>query len=329
MLHRVVSLAVGLFTVSFGAAQAAEAIPGKPEPGTVKIGVQPWLGYGPWHIAAAKGFFKENGLSDVQIVNFSEQKDIDAAMAGGQLDAASVPTHSALVVAQTGTSLKTVLLLDFSLKADAIMAKGVDTVKDFKGKQIAFEEGSTSDVLINYALAQNGMSIGDIQRVPMPAAQAGSALIAGQVPISVTYEPYLTVALGQDKTAKIVYSAGEDPGLISDVLTVHEDMIKSKPGQILALIKSWDEGLAYYRAHTEEGRAIIAKAVGSTPEELATAFDGVQFYSVSENAQHLGKDFETKTIKDVAKAALAAKILQSDTVPAAFIDSSFVEAAGK
>ncbi len=329
MLHRVVSLAAGLLTVSFGAAQAADAIPAKPEPGTVKIGVQPWLGYGPWHIAAAKGFFKKNGLEDVQIVNFSEQKDIDAAMAGGQLDAASVPTHSALVVAQTGTTLKTVLLLDFSLKADAIMAKGVDTVKDFKGKQVAFEEGSTSDVLINYALAQNGMSINDIQRVPMPAAQAGSALIAGQVPISVTYEPYLTVALGQDKAAKIVYSAGEDPGLISDVLTVHEDMIKTKPGQILALVNPGMMGSPIIVLTVQEGRAIIAKAVGSTPEELATAFDGVKFYSVSENAEHLGKDFESKTIEDVAKAAKAAKILQSDAVPGGFIDSSFVEAAGK
>lgn len=329
MLQRVVSLAVGLLAISCGAAQAEDAIPSKPEAGTVKLGVQPWLGYGPWHIAAAKGYFKKNGLDDVQIVNFSEQKDIDAAMAGGQLDVASVPTHSAVVVAQTGLSTKTVLLLDFSLTADAIMAKGVDSVKDFKGKKVAFEEGSTSDVLINYALAQNGMSINDIQRVPMPAAQAGSALIAGQVPISVTYEPYLTVALGQDKAAKIVYSAGEDPGLISDVLTVHDDMIKKKPGQILALIKSWDDGLAFYRANVKEGRAIIAKAVGSTPEELATAFDGVQFYSVSENAQHLGKDFATKTIADVAKAAKAAKILQSDTVPAGFIDSSFVEAAGK
>ena len=38
------------------------------------------------------------------------------------------------------------------------------------------------------------MTIDDIEKVPMPAADAGAALIAGQVPVAVTYEPYLTLA---------------------------------------------------------------------------------------------------------------------------------------
>jgi NitT/TauT family transport system substrate-binding protein len=328
-MKRILGVASGLLLYSTALSFAADAIPTTPEPGTIKIGVEPWLGYGPWHIAAAKGFFKKHGLDDVQFVNFTEDKDMDAAVVGGQLDLASVPTHGALNILQTGTPLKAVLLLDFSLKADAIASKDVTSVKDFKGKSIAYEEGSTSDVLLNYALAQNGMSIADIKRVPMPAAQAGSALVAGQVPVTVTYEPYLSVAMGQDKGVKLVYTAGEDPGLISDVLIATGPMLEKKPGAIVALIEAWDDGLAYYRANVEDGRAIIAKAVGSSPDELKTAFEGVQFYSLAENKDHLAGDFANKTLKDVEKAALAAKILQQDVPTDSVVDARFVEAAGK
>ncbi|TIU39360.1 MAG: ABC transporter substrate-binding protein, partial [Mesorhizobium sp.] len=78
-------------------AHAADTvIPATPEAGSFKIGIEPWLGYGQWHVAEAKGLFKASGLSDVQIVNFTEDKDINAALASGQLDAANIATHTAM-----------------------------------------------------------------------------------------------------------------------------------------------------------------------------------------------------------------------------------------
>ena len=76
---------------------------------------------------------------------------------------------------------------------------------------------------------------------------------------------------------------GENPGLISDVFVVREEFLAEKPGQIVALLKAWDLALADYRKDTTGGRAIISEAVGAKPEELATAFDGVIYYSLAEN----------------------------------------------
>ena len=88
----------------------------------------------------------------------------------------------------------------------------VTDIKGLKGKQVAYEEGTTSDILLNYALSQNGMTIADIQKVPMPASDAGAALIGGKVPVAVTYEPYLTLAMQQNKNVKMIYSAGRKSG---------------------------------------------------------------------------------------------------------------------
>ncbi|TGQ80066.1 transporter substrate-binding domain-containing protein, partial [Mesorhizobium sp. M2D.F.Ca.ET.206.01.1.1] len=159
--------------------------------------------------------------------------------------------HTAMGMVAAGLPVKIVLLLDVSMTADAIVAgKDVTSIAGLKGKQVAFEEGTTSDILLKYALARNGMSVADIQPVPMPTADAGGALIAGQVPVAVTYEPYLTVAMAQNKDVKLLFTAGEDPGLISDVLVVRDEVIKSRPGQVLAMIKSWDAALKDYNADT-------------------------------------------------------------------------------
>jgi NitT/TauT family transport system substrate-binding protein len=234
-----------------------------------------------------------------------------------------------LLLAQSGVKLKIILLLDFSLSADAIASDQISSIAQIKGQSVAYEEGSTSDILLNYALAQQGLTINDIKKVPMPAAQAGAALIAGQVPVSVTYEPYLSSAMNQNKKIKLIYTAGKDPGLVSDVLVATDDAIQKHPGQVLALVKSWGQGLQYYRANQQAGRAIIAKAVGSSPTDLASAFDGVQFYSIAENKAHLSGDFATKTLVDVDKAAVAAKILTGPVPTAGMIDDSFVVKAAK
>jgi NitT/TauT family transport system substrate-binding protein len=306
----------------------AQDIPAKPEAGAIKMGLQPWLGYGLWHVAAKKDLFKSQGLESVELVNFTTDADINAALASGQLDCGNIATHTAMAFAAAGLPLKIVLLLDVSMKADAMLSDGsITEIKDLKGKQIAYEEGTTSDLLLNHALAANGMSASDIQKVPMPAADAGSALIAGKVPVAVTYEPYLTLAMSQNPKTKMIYDAGVEPGLISDVLVVSDKFLAEKPGQILALVKAWDAAHAAYTADSAGGRAIISEAVGAKPEELATAFDGVTFYSLADNKTQLSGDYKNKVMPSVHDAATKAGILTKDVDGGALIDPRFVAAA--
>ena len=179
-----------------------------------------------------RGCSRRQGLDDVEIVNFTTDADINAALAAGQLQAGNIATHTAMNFIAAGLPIKIVALLDVSKTADAIVSDGsVTDIKGLKGKQVAYEEGTTSDILLNYALAQNGMTIDDIVKVPMPAADAGAALIAGQVPVAVTYEPYLTLAMQQNPKVKMIYSAGREPGLISDVFVVREEFLDERRGR--------------------------------------------------------------------------------------------------
>jgi NitT/TauT family transport system substrate-binding protein len=321
----------GALLAAGSAARAlAQDVPTTPETGPIKMGIEPWLGYGLWHIAARKDLFKAQGLESVEIVNFTTDAEINAALAAGQLNCGNIATHTAMAFAAAGLPIKIVALLDVSMTADAIITDGsVGSVPELKGKQVAYEEGTTSDILLNYALSQNGMTIADIQKVPMPAAEAGTALIAGQVPVAVTYEPYISLAKAQSDKVKLLYSAGENPGLISDVFIVREEFISEKPGQIVALLKAWQAALDAYNANPTEGRTIIAEAVGAKPEELATAFEGVKYFSLAENKSQFAGDFLNKVVPEVEAAATKAGLLTKDIDLATLMDGRFIDAATK
>ncbi len=141
------------------------------------MGIEPWLGYGQWYVAAKKGFSRKQGLTQVDIVNFTEDKDINAALASGQLDAANIATHTAMGMVAAGLPVKIVSLLDFSLSADAILAgKDVKTHRRPQGQERGLRGGDDERHPAQLRAAENGMTLADVKPVPMPAADAGSAL---------------------------------------------------------------------------------------------------------------------------------------------------------
>lgn len=319
---RNVTLSAGCATLLFLSMSAHAA----PEAGEFKMGTLPWLGYGQWYVADHEGIFKKNGLEKVSLVNFTEDKDINAALASGQIDGANVATHTAMAMIAAGLPVKVVLLLDQSMTADGLMVgPEVKSLADLKGKQVAYEEGTTSDILLHSALASANMKWSDIVAVPMPAANAGSALIAKQVAAAVTYEPYLTLSKKQDPKVSMLYSGQNDPGLISDVLLVRESVLKDKPEQVKALIKTWDAALTHYNTNTKADRAVISKAVGATPEELETAFEGVKYYSLKDNKTELYGGFIKNTYPHVLKAASEAGLVPQPVTPEQVFDTSFVD----
>lgn len=304
-------------------APSTAAIP-SPEAGTFKMGTEPWLGYGPWWIAKEKDFFGKEGVTTT-VTNFDTDDQINAALVSGQIDGANIATHTALRLISSGTPITVVLLLDQSNAADAMIAgASINSVAELKGKKVAYEEGTTSDILLRYALSQNGMTIDDVVKVPTPAAQAGIALAAGKVDAAVTYEPYLTSIMGQDTTIHEIYKAEALPGLIGDVFVVRNDYIASHPGQIYAELRAWGDAVDYYNTNTADGQAIIEKAIGADAGSLKTAFDGVTIYDLKgAKALMTGGDY-AKTLDMVKQIATDAGIITSPVDTAKVVDTTFI-----
>lgn len=214
-----------------------------------------------------------------------------------------------------GVDQKGFLVLDLSFEADAIIAgEGIKSIADLKGKKIAFETGATSDLLTRYALKENGMTMDDVEHVPMGAAEAGLALIAERVDAATSYEPYISAALSQSDSNKVLYTAAAKPGLISDMLTASSEWIDANPDAVKGLIRAWDDAIKFIRANPDEGNALIADAVGSPMDQFLPAFKGVRLYDVAENVTFLEGDFQG-TIQEIGEIMQATNPKEIKTIP--------------
>jgi NitT/TauT family transport system substrate-binding protein len=293
----------------------------------VAIGTQPWIGYGPFWIADEQGFDTDHGV-DIKLVEFSTDQDLESGFASGKFQAANNANNTLIRLADLGLDYKIVLMEDVSLEADAVLSCNPDiqSIEDVEGAKVAFEEFSVSDVLFRYALNEAGVDFDSIDYVPIPAADAGTAAVAGRVDVAVTYEPYLQAAVQEGENCEVIYTAGENPGLISDALAVNTEFAESNPEAVAGVLQAWGDAIDYYNQNTEDAQAIIAENVGSKPEELATTFKGVELFDLQQSQDYLESDYETLW-NDIRTIMVDQGQIETEPEVSDYLDTSFGEQA--
>lgn len=291
----------------------------------VSMGIQPWIGYGQWYVAEEQGIFADLGL-EVETVLMNTDADKTSAFVAGDINAVNLATHTAMLLREQGVPLKIVAIEDYSTTADAMLAgSDVASIDDLAGKSIAYEQGATSDLLLQAALEEAGLTMDDITPVPIAASDAAAALISGQVDVAITYEPYITTALEADPTLSLIYDGSDAPGLISDVLAVSEELIEESPETVQALVNAWGMAVDSYNENPAAAREIIAAAVGSDAADLETAFEGVQYFDLAQNGEAFAGEYVQDVLPLAESAARVAGLLTEPVDIDALYDSQFVE----
>nr|WP_233613302.1 ABC transporter substrate-binding protein [Leucobacter edaphi] len=276
------------------------------------MGTQPWLGYGQWYVAEDQGYFADNTV-DVKLSSFNADADVNAALAANKLDMANVGAQAALQFMEQGVDVSIVLLLDSATEADAILSsEKIGSVKELKCKSVAFEKGATSEILLAEALDDNGMSFDDVKVIESSADKVTPMVLAGRVDAGVTYEPYVSEAIAADKGVRALVTAGDYPGLITDVLVVRNDFLDKHPDEVRSVIQSWDDAVAFTAEDPAKGREIIAKGVGSNVADLESAFDGVHYYTLAENRELLTGEYLTETLPALVTVAKRIGLIEGD-----------------
>ena len=217
---------------------------------SVSMGTEPWIGYAPWYIAQQEGYFTKYGLK-VNIVNFEEDADRNAALVAGKTDVSNIDTGRTIQFANSRATRPSPLMLeDDSNGADAIMSvKSISTPAQLKGQTVAYEYGTTSDLLLHYYLLQHHMSFNSVKSVNVPAADAGTLLIAGKDKVVVTYQPYISEATSSPSATNVhvFFSSAQAPGLISDFLVANKGWLAGHATQARELVEAWSDAITYLR----------------------------------------------------------------------------------
>jgi len=278
-------LFVGLAAIALAAPQIASA-------DTVKLGVVTWIGYGPIYCAAANGYYKKYGL-DVQLVNFSDNSVMAGALQSGQIEATTLTYDQVIASNARGWKIKVVMPVDYSVGGDAILASAqVHSIKELKGRKVAFMSASPSDFLLGYALAKDGLSEKDISPVNSTPEGVVGIMAGGSVDVGVTYEPNVSVLTksGGGKRFHVLLSSREARGMITDVLALKESVIAKHPQWVQGLIRGTLDGLAFMQAEPAKAAAIIGKTLEISPAEVAEQLPNIENPSLAHLADVFKKD---------------------------------------
>ncbi len=274
---------------------------------TVKIAFSTWVGYGPFYIAAEKGYFKQNGV-DVELVKMEDPKERFPTLMADRIQMIASTVDTALLYMKTPNDFQYVVAIDDSNGGDGIVAKkDITSLADLKGKKVAVNKGSVSEFYLNALLDKTSLKESDLNVVNMTAADAGSAFVTNRVDAAVTWEPWLS----RGKTTSfghLLTDSSKTPGLITDVLIAKTDWIKSHPQDVEAIVKSWEEAVAFYEQHPDEAIPIMAKGVGGwlkDPKDFKDTLSGIKFYDAEANKQFFGTKQNPGPLEGTIKQAIA------------------------
>ena len=305
-----------------------DAAPAQAE--TIKIAHSTWVGYGPLYIARDKGIFKKNGV-DVELVLMEDPKERFPTLMADKIQMIASTVDTALLYLKKPNDFQYVVAIDDSNGGDGIVAnKDIKTIADLKGKKVAVNEGSVSQFYLNVLLQKAGLKESDLQTVNMTAGDAGGAFVAKRVDAAVTWEPWLSKGKATEHGHLLVDSS-TTPGLITDAIIVKTSWVKTHPKDVAAIVKSWNEAVAYYRANPDESIGIMAKGVGGwlkDPKDFKETLPGIKFYGEADNKAFFGTKAKpgplSTTVQDAINIWSSHGKLQVKVTPADLINYSYV-----
>lgn len=301
-----------------------------PEPGLLRVAGAPSLAMGLVRVAGAEGQFAREGIG-VRLIGADDAAAAAALVGAGEADLAVLPTAQALALAEAGADVRIILLLTSSETEDAIVAgpdAGIEDPEGLAGRRVAYAPGGDGELVLRDALAEAGLGMADVEAVPVGAgADPAAAIARGDADAAVVSGPQARSSLADGSGLVLVRAAGERPGLVSEVLVARGDIAEARPGQMLALVRAWQDIYLIDRDEPERIGARVGTIQGADPAEALRALEGTAIYDVPQNAVELfpGGEYHDAVIGLVAALAAEAGRIAPLADPQALIDGVFAQ----
>lgn len=222
-----------------------------------------WWGDYTLLVAKEKGFFEKYGV-EVEPVYYEIFSDTYPDLAAGQIDAGLIAVGDTINITRIAP-MKVVAVHDNG-GDDAMVARPeITSVENLRGATVGTQIGSQYELMVTEMLRSANMDTADINMVSIYPEDGLAALESNQVQAVYIWEPYLSEALS--KGYRVIYPS-EQLHLFPDLIVFHKAVVDQRPNDVRAFLKAWFEAVEYRQQNPEETRAIAAKYLGVTVNEV-------------------------------------------------------------
>ncbi|MFI7007304.1 ABC transporter substrate-binding protein [Streptomyces sp. NPDC050145] len=234
--------------------------------------------------------------ADVKWVRFDSGGDVNTAVISGAVDlglAGSSPVAKGLS-APLDIPYKVLWIHDVIGDNEALVAKkgkGIETVKDLKGRKIATPFGSTSHYSLLAALDDAGLKASDVTLVDLQPQDALAAWQRGDIDAAYVWTPTLG-ELEKDGTVLTTSRKIAESGKpTADLGVVTDDFAAEHPEIVTAWLKAEDRAVARAKNEPDKAAASIGAELGIPAGEAKRQLKQLVLLSAEEQrgAEYLGR----------------------------------------
>jgi ABC-type nitrate/sulfonate/bicarbonate transport system substrate-binding protein len=267
------------------------------------LGLVPRGAVGPLLLAAGDaervGLFRAAYAIDVKVERYQREDDVKKALVrggeNGGVDVAALPVSSlAMSASLLRDSAPRVLMLVGRSRGQEVLAarRPVTQVAQLLRHKVGVEERSASWYLLLWSLSRAGLTLRDIDLVPLGSAfEAGDALRKGTVDAVAGYSGDIGPAVKEVQGA-VLASTADAPHLVATVLVARGDFAARYPDGIRRLLRGvLDANQAAVKDTSEAARVLgaLAPQLGDPTEALvasppASLKDNLAFFGLGDES---------------------------------------------
>ena len=248
---------------------------------TLRVGLNPWVGNGIYHIAKEKGFFDAEGVK-VELEDYADGAVGKQLIASGRVDMLSLTPETVVILKDAAIDIKAVAMTDTSEGGDGIIVtQNIKTLADLRGKKVAYEEGSPSHFFLSYLLDKQGMSTKDLQSVNVIAPDAGASFVSGNVDAAVTWQPWLSKA-NERAGGHLITDSKTNP-ILPALVIFRTQTVSERQQDIRAMLRAVFKAREWALANPNEAYPIMAKALGVSVQDIKDQMPDFRWFTYEGN----------------------------------------------
>lgn len=253
----------------------------KSEHTKIRLGyIQSDLHHLPAFVAMEKGFFQQQGL-DVEVAGaFRAGPELMSAFAAHELDVGYVGLAPAITAA-ANNNVHIRIIAQVNTEGSAIVVgktSPANSAADLKGKMIAIPGHATmQDFLFRKAVQHAGMPIDQVKILVLKPPEMIPALNEQDIEAFISWEPYPSKALTENKGKILIYSGQIWPNHPCCVIVAGEEFLHARSSDAEKLNIAHNQACRFIHDNRAEAIDIGVKYTGMGRKTIETAIGHIKY----------------------------------------------------
>jgi len=224
-------------------------------------------------IAQEKGFFDKYDV-DVELILKPSYSENVVAFIDGESDGTFESLGDAVLQKSFGEDITVVYVMDLSTDGDVIVSN-VQDISQLKGKTIGIVGlNSFSHIFVSSILESHGLDYFDVFYKNVDETNILEFLNSGEIHAGHTWEP--TKTLVENEGYFTVASAGDIPGIITDVLVFDSEVVRNNPDKVQSIVYALNDARNFVYSNPAEATSIMAEVEGLSFEDMSGAINDAE-----------------------------------------------------